>query len=311
MNRPRGVVTLLAVLAAVAGFVTAGSAVAVPKHLPDRIELPGGWQPEGITTDGRYLYVGSLADGAIYRVSVKTGQGEVLAAGVTGRVAVGVEYDRRRDVLWVAGGPTGEIRAHDADTGAVLATYTFGSAGFVNDLVVTKRAVYATDSMNPELLVVPLAPGRRLPGAAAATTLPLTGDLEYAEGFNLNGIVARKGVLYAVQSNSGLLFAIDPATGRTRGVDLGGATLANGDGLELRKNVLYVVRNRDNLVAVVHLDRHSLTGEVVAELSSSDFDVPTTVAFVRHSLFVVNARFGTAPGPDAAYWITRLHAPRR
>jgi hypothetical protein len=299
------------VLAALFGFLATGPSAAATPTAPERVDLPEGFQPEGITTDGRFLYAGSLADGALVRVSVRTGAIEPLAAGTPGRVAVGVDYDRRRDVIWVAGGPTGEIRAQDADTGEVLATYTFAGAGFVNDLVVTKDAVYATDSVNPELLVVPLEPGRRLPAASAATTLPLSGDLQYTAGFNLNGIVARKDVLYAVQSNTGLLFAIDPATGTTSTVDLDGASLLSGDGLELRKDVLYVVRNRLNRIAVVELEKRSLEGEVVAELTDPDFDVPTTVAFARHSLFAVNARFGTPSPATADYWITRLDAYRR
>ena len=87
-------------------------------------------------------------------------------------MAVGVDYDRRRDLLWVAGGGTNRIRAHDADTGRRLAVYNFPSetARFINDLVVTRRAVYATDSFNQEFLVVPLGlgdcpgPGRPRPG---------------------------------------------------------------------------------------------------------------------------------------------------
>ena len=68
-------------------------------------------------------------------------------------MAVGVDHDRRRDLLWVAGGGTNRIRAHDADTGRRLAVYNFPSetARFINDLVVTRRAVYATDSFNQEL----------------------------------------------------------------------------------------------------------------------------------------------------------------
>ena len=90
---------------------------------PDQIDLPNGWQPEGITTDGKRLYAGSLADGAIWVANAKTGNGRLLAAGRDGRVAVGVDYDRKRDLIWVAGGPTGKVRAQDADTGKVsLAT---------------------------------------------------------------------------------------------------------------------------------------------------------------------------------------------
>ena len=45
---------------------TAGVADARPKRLPDRIELPNGFQPEGITIGpGPVAYLGSLADGDI------------------------------------------------------------------------------------------------------------------------------------------------------------------------------------------------------------------------------------------------------
>ena len=40
-------------------------------------------------------------------------------------------------------------------------------------------------------------------------------------------------MLLAVQTNTGKLFRINPRTGATREVDLGGASLANGDGLLL------------------------------------------------------------------------------
>lgn len=278
---------------------------------PETIALPDGWQPEGITTDGKDLFVGSLADGALWRTSPRTGKGDLLAPGEEGRVAVGVDHDRRRDVLWVAGGPTGEVRAQDADTGEVLATYSFpGTNRFLNDVTVTRTGVYVTDSNNQELAVVPLGPGRALPAAGAATTLPLTGDLVYQPGFNLNGIVAVRGELLAVQSNTGTLFRIDPASGVTSAVDLGGASLSNGDGLEVgrtgRTVQVFVVRNQLDLIADVRLDRDLEEGMVSRELTDSDFDVPTTVALVRGSLYAVNARFGTPPTPDTAYDVVRV-----
>ncbi len=281
-------------------------------HLPDRIDLPNGWQPEGITTDRRSLYVGSLADGAIWQANPRTGDGEILAPGRTGRVAVGVEYDRRRDVLWVAGGPTNKVRAHDADTGKVLRTYSFplSTGRFLNDLVVTRRGVFATDSMNQELAVVPFKSNgdqqHSLPPRSKAMTLPLTGDLVYVEGFNLNGIVKSHGRLLAVQTNTGLLFRINQRTGVTREVDLGGASLTNGDGLEIDDETLYVVRNQDNLVAVVELEDDLAGGELVDEITSTGFDVPTTAALALDALWVVNARFGTMPTAETPYWITRV-----
>jgi sugar lactone lactonase YvrE len=308
MARSRFVIFALALLMSL-------SPVAASAHhdRPDRIDLPDGWMPEGITTDGRFLYSGSLADGALLRANPRTGNTRIIEEGRQGRVAVGVDYDRRRDVLWVAGGGTNRIRAHDARTGRRLAVYNFPSENprFINDLVVTRRAVYATDSFNQQLLVVRLGRGDRLPGPRAATTRALTGDLVYVPGpdqFNLNGIVKSGRRLLAVQSNKGLLFRINPFTGRTRTVNLGGSSLSFGDGLEIDGDILYVVRNQLNEIAVVDLGRRLRRGEVVAHLTDDDFDIPTTVALLGDSLYAVNARFGTAGPQPAEYWITRIDA---
>ncbi len=226
-------------------------------NLPDSIALPNGWQPEGITTDGKFVYSGSLADGSIFRANVRTGVGKVLATGAPGRVAAGLDFDKRRDLLWVVGGPTGEIRAQDADSGKVVATYEFPSTTprFLNDVVVTHDAVFATDSFNQELAVIPLkhghghgksqghGHGHGLPPASAATTLPLTGDVVFQDGFNLNGIVESRHMLISVQSNTGLLFRINERTGVSRTIDLHGALVTAGDGLELDGRLLYVGRN--------------------------------------------------------------------
>jgi hypothetical protein len=39
------------------------------------------------------------------------------------------------------------------------------------------------------------------------------------------------------------------------------------------------------------------------------FDVPTTVARKRGSLYLPNARFTTPPMPDTKYWVTRVGGP--
>lgn len=306
------VATLMTLTAVTASPVAARHGHHAP---PDTIALPNGWQPEGITTDGKSVYSGSLADGAVFRADVRTGRGTVVAAGAPGRVAAGLDFDRRRDLLWVVGGPTGEIRAQDADSGRVVATYEFPSATprFLNDVVVTHDAVFATDSFNQELAVIPLRSGHghghgsKLPPASAATTLPLTGDVVFGTGFNLNGIVESPHMLVSVQSNTGLLFRIDPRTGDSRTIDLHGALVTGGDGLELDGRLLYVGRNQGQVDAV-RLNHALSAGHVVASITDPTFDVPTTVALARHSLFVVNARFGTPATPDTEYWITRVDA---
>ena len=128
-------------------------------------------------------------------------------------------------------------------------------------------------------------------------------------GFNLNGIEAAHNgrVLLAVQSPTGVLWRIDPATGAYAAVDLRGAPLTNGDGLLLLgKRTLLVVRNRLNQIAVVRLDPGYASGRVVRTITHPDFDVPTTVARKRGSLFLPNARFSTPPTPETEYWVTRV-----
>lgn len=326
MSRTRWAVTTVSLV--MAASLVPGSATAAPapgstqdrgrSTQPDRIELPDGWLPEGITTDGRSLFSGSRADGAIQKINVRTGARKTFA-GAPGRIAVGVDHDAKRDVVWVAGGAGQQIRAQDADTGKVLATYRFPSSTprFVNDLTVTDSAVYATDSLHRELLVVPLSKRTKaLPARWRGRTLPLKGDLRLAEGNNLNGIVSTAGTLVAVQSNTGRLFTIDARSGRTTKVVTGGTTFVNGDGLEPGPGgTLYVVRNRDNTIKVLRLGTRARTAKVVETIGRRDFasdvDVPSTVALIKGSLYAVNARFGTPSPETAAYWITRADAYRR
>lgn len=298
------------------GFVVLGlllppPAGAVPgggrQPFPERFDLPNGFQPEGITTGrGTTVFVGSLADGDLWRGDVRTGRGSVFAQG-TGKMAVGLDYDRRRDLVWVAGGATGTVRAHDAVTGAEVASYTFAGRRFLNDLVVTRDAVYVTDSMNAVLAVVRLGSGRQLPGQDATRTLPLRGDYAHVrDAFNANGIVSSEGFLVLVQSVTGNLFRVDPGTGRARRIDLGGRSLTNGDGLEIEGSTLYVVRNQNNLVAVVQLRDDLRRGRVVDTLREESFDVPTTITVAAGRLWAVNARFGTPPTPETTYWVTQV-----
>lgn len=299
-----------AVLAAVSFIVAlAAPAVAQPrsKAFPQHIALPNGFQPEGIAVGpGKTFYVGSIPTGAVYRGDLRTGQGSILNPGSERASSVGLDVDRQ-DRVWVAGGATGGARVIDGRTGALLASYqlTMASATFVNDVVATKRAAYFTDSVNPVLYRVPLHLG-------PASTIPLTGDLVYQQGFNLNGIDATPDgrTLVVVQSNTGLLFTVDAASGLALAIDLGGERMNFGDGLLLDGRRLYVVRNRVNLVAVIDLAPDLRSGRVVARVTNPDFDVPATIARRGNRLYVVNARFGTQPGPSTAYWLTGFPRPR-
>jgi hypothetical protein len=225
-------------------------------------------------------------------------------------VAVGIKFDGRNRIF-VAGGATGQAYVYDARTGEDIAAYQLTSGTtFVNDVVLTRRAAYFTDSRNAQLYVLPLGRRGELPEQDEVRTLPLTGDFVLVPGAtNLNGIEAtdRGRTLISVSLVSGELFTIDPGSGRTRRIDLGGATLTNGDGLLLLgRRHLFVVRNRSNLIAEVRLNERLTRGRVVREITDPDFDVPTTLALKADLLYTVNARFTTTPEPTTRYDIVRV-----
>jgi hypothetical protein len=271
------------------------------------ISLPNGFGPEGIATAGHHtFFTGSRLDGAIYRGSLKTGKGAILVPGTDGGGATGMKVDRRGR-LFVSGAGTKTITVYDARTGDVIRRYDVPDpVGFINDVILTRRAAYFTDSNNQQLLVIPLGRHGRL---GDLRKLPLTGEVSYGAGFNANGIEALDGrTLIMVKSNTGQLFTADARTGETRLIDLGGDTVANGDGILLKGRTLYVVRNQDNLVAVVKLHRDG-TGEVVRTITDEDFEIPTTIARDGKRLYVVNAKFGSEDDPSTPYEVVKV--PKR
>jgi sugar lactone lactonase YvrE len=284
-----------------------GSAAAQSGGL-NRIGLPPGFQPEGIAIRGHTAYLGSLADGRIIAVNLRTGVSHVINDG-PGTPSVGLKVDSRGR-LFVAGGPAGNARVISTKTGRLLATYQFPSAPtFINDVVLTRSAAWFTDSMQAQLYEVPFGRHGQLPGQPHVMTLTLTGDWQQVpDQFNANGIAQTpdRRALLVINSQTGLLYRVDPETGVATQVDLGGDVLNFGDGLLLDGRILYVVQNRLNQVAVVKLNRSGTKGMVVSQLTSPTFDVPTTVARKGHSLYLPNARFGTAATLDTDYWITRI-----
>jgi sugar lactone lactonase YvrE len=304
----RTLVLLAAALAVAVPTALAGGGK--PSHdrgsFPATIALPDGFAPEGIEIKGKTVYVGSVGTGAVWKGDLRNGRGDVFIPGAAGsRSATGIEYDRGR--LWVAGARFGNVIVYDARTGATLHTIQLATGTaptFINDLVVTKRAVWLTDSQRPVLYKVPLSKNGE-PGAPV--TVPLSGDYAHVAGFNLNGIVATKSgkTLIAVQSAAKKLYAIDPDTGAAKNIDLGGYDLANGDGLLLHGRVLYVVQNQLDQVAVFVLSKDLTQAAHVKTLTepADELSVPTTIDRSGKRLYVVNASFGRTP-PN--YQIVRL-----
>jgi hypothetical protein len=293
-------------------------------HKPSVIELPQNFQPEGIATAKRHtFFVGSRTTGAIYRGSLRTGEGDIFVEGgpdVAGddRAATGLKVDRYGRLL-VSGADSKHIRVYDARTGAQLREYFAGDdAGFINDVIVTKRGAYFTDSNNAWLYFVPFGKRGELGDLRRIT---LGGDYVNGAGFNANGIVSARGgkSLIVVKSNTGELFEVDAATGVADRIEVtgGDGELINADGLLLKGRKLYVVENRDDpdpsaagvgLISVVKLGRNLASGRIARTIHSELFQVPTTMARSRGRNYVVNAKFGL-PNPEGSFEVVKV--PKR
>lgn len=283
-------------------------ATATPR--PASIPLPVDFQPEGIAVgDGNTFYVGSLRDGDIYRGDLLTGRGARFV-DVDDRVAVGMRVDRARDWLVVAGGATGHAWVYDTGDGTTVADLVIGLPGatFTNDVAITARALYFTDTFAATIYKVPI----RANGTFGATQpITVTGPASATGGFGLNGIDStNRGWLIVNHTALGLLALVNPATGASRAIQLTGPGLVPGtpDGLQLEGRTAWVVQNFANSVAKVRLSPDLTRGRVVDVITSDLFRVPTTVARHGSALALVNGRFdlgfpppfgpGAPPGTD-------------
>ncbi|MFD5477975.1 SMP-30/gluconolactonase/LRE family protein [Streptomyces hawaiiensis] len=299
--RPSRRTVLGGAVAALAAAAGTGTAQAAPgTRWPTEFPLPDGWLPEGITIGGRpYAYMGSRADGAIYRTDLRTGRGGVLHEGAAGLASIGLKLDRD-GLLYVAGGASGTARIVDSRTGELLTTYqlTRDSAPFINDVVLHEDRAWFTDSRAAVLHGVPR--GRR----GRVRALPLTGEwVQAPAGTNsANGLVATPDGRGLIVVNAGQLYRVDLRTGHAAKVTLrGAADVAGGDGLVRLGRTLYVVQNRLNKITVWDLDRKVTTATLTRTITDPRFDVPTTAARHGDRLYLVNARFTSPQVPQTTF----------
>ena len=298
-------------LAAAIVATAATPAMAQTSTFPDTIPLPDGFFPEGIAVGhGTSFYVGSLIDGTVLLGNLRNG--EILGASAplpADQISVGLAFDPRTNFVYTASGfgPDGRVAVFDGRSLELVDNIELSSsAGFVNDVIVTRDAVFLTDSFVPVLYRVGLQKG--LPDASDVTTLPLLGFDSVPGAFNANGIVSTPGDrwLISVNSATGILYRVDPVTGVSLPIDLGGGTLVSGDGLVLSGRTLYVVQSGLGQVSVLELRNDFLTGSVQQVIVLPAWETPTTGGLFGKSLYVVDARFATGPGPDVSYDVTRI-----
>ena len=227
-------------------------------------------------------------------------------------------YDAATKRLYVAGGQTGDLTVYDTRGGQVLYTADTGPGRLINDVKVTRRAAYSTDSTRREVLVVPLSKRGALPKTGEYEVLTLKRDYVQPVGFGLNGIRdLPNGDLLVV--SGGVLYVVDPRSGEADRLEQTGRALTGGDGLELRGRALYVVNGYGgDEVVQLRLDRRYTSTSVTTILdeddTTSDLDRPTTGALISGDLYVVNGRFGAIMasvdgGSTLSFTVSKLDLP--
>lgn len=304
------VVSLLCLIAVTAPATAGGSA-----QFPSEIDLPDGFFPEGIAVGrGSTFYVGSLADGSIYRGDLRTGEGAVFTAptGAFG-TTVGLDVDQRNRV-WASGGVSGTGRAYDGTSGELLATYEFTDPemSFINDVIVTNEAAWFTDSGTqncvpgpgfcfegkPRLFKVVLDRGAKLPDPSGPGVVEeITVDVPDIDFSNLNGIETMPGSagLIVVHNALGVLYRVDPASGEATVLYQPAVTdpLVGADGMSRLGRTLYVVENGASRISVIRLNPSTGMGTLQEILPVLGAQTPTTSAVFGSAIYTVDAQFGS------------------
>jgi sugar lactone lactonase YvrE len=279
--------------------LTLGVATPAAATQPEKvIVLPGAKSAEGITEGrGTTFYAGDLFAGDIYRGDVRRGTAELFIDAPTGRSAVGMTADLRHDLLFVAGGFTGQAYAYDLRTGNTVAVYQFAEAntGMINDVTMTDDGAWFTDILQAKLYFVPVGRSGR-PGQFR--TLALTGPAADTSGqINNNGITTSPGSRSLIVANTtrGELNKVDPRTGASETIK--GVSVPGADGIVRDGHTMWVVHN--NQVSRIRLNHDTTAGTVEKVITSKTFQSPSTAAKFGNRLAVVNAKFDTGFPPTA------------
>jgi outer membrane protein assembly factor BamB len=298
---------------------------------PKNVDALAGAPPEGFTIGkGTTAYNGSI-DGSIYKMNLRSGEGEVLVEAepdfdvfANDCYKLGMRVDPRSNYLIVAGCQQGDAYVYDADDGELIQKFQLDDSGFsvINDLAITRDAVYFTDFGQPFLYRLPLTRNGRVPSDSnAATQIALTGD--FNDGDNLigafaNGIVATADGTTLIVGNSGTskIFKVDPSTGHADEIMVDPPLLGLLDGsfldaIVMYEGVLFILSPGEtaagDLIQVVTLSDDMLSGTLVGTIADSDMDGVASGAMHGDSLYVNNARYLDFPGLPTEYWVTRIN----
>ena len=326
-------VLLTSILAVV--FCTLSMGAVAEQNWPEAIAMPTGWEGEGIELGkGHEFFVGansfsslfgpypvSWLAGAIYKGNLRTGEGVTLVPP-TGKPVSGLSYDPRTDYLYAAtifDDLDQGVTVYDASSGDAITEIPFGAGIAINDCLVTRRAVYCTDSFNPDLYKVVLEKGGRLPSTPVVEVIPMPGFLMDPTGFNANGLVGdfdgRQ--LVIVNITTGVLYLVDTASGEASPIEIEGAEplFPDGDGLYLDGRTLYILQNFSNKIAVVQLSGDLSGGEFIRNIPGegeiNPLNVATTLIGFGNSLYAINTNMfdwflGSTPPAEVEPYVVRL-----
>lgn len=298
-------------------FALAGSNI----PLPD-----AGFAPEGISHDAAgNLFVGSLAQGRIIKISPETGDvTEFASAGANGLVTVvGVHVEGNQiyacssdpGISALTGTASPALVSFNTETGAPTGRYPLPEGGiFCNDIAaLPDGTILATDSFVPRIYALK-------PGADQLETW--LEDSRFAgEGFNFNGIAYDDGAVYVARYNTGTLHQVDLGVDGQAGpiADLKmSAELHGADGLTALGDHRFLIVEGGGLHAGARgalLGAVVSEGEVKLEAISEDLNVPTTATVIGKTAYVVEGQLDHLFDPEAGspdpYRILAIELPEK
>jgi sugar lactone lactonase YvrE len=299
------------------------SASAGDKPFPKTIDTPVGSAPEGFTIGkGHTAYNGSV-DGSVYKIDLRSGQGEILVAADSDSTdcrKLGMRVDPRTNYLFIAGCVYGNAYVYDADDGTLVMEYQLSPPfiGAINDLAITEDAVYFTDSFRPVLYRLPLSEDGALPESDVdIEEIPLPDEfiLDFDNDFCCggNGIVATPNgeTLIIGHSNLAILYRMDLTTYEVDPISIDPPLDGFLDGIAMRGHTLYImtptVPSPVDRIQVVALDKGMLSGDIEGIITDPELDDVASGAIFGNSLYVNNARYSQYPWVGTEFWITKLN----
>ena len=121
---------VLGVVASIALVLPAQSIYAGDKPFPKRVPVLDGSASEGFAIGKGPTAYNSSPDGSIYKVDLRSGEGEVLVppSDPFDCQKLGMRVDDRTNYLFVAGCIYGNAFVFDADTGALVMEYQLNNS---------------------------------------------------------------------------------------------------------------------------------------------------------------------------------------